>query len=151
MVNLRRAYGMDEQKKEHGRWFPLSVRVDGEAPGRVKLASYRSARFQRVHDNLLRPHRKKMRLQTWTAEEGRRVLAEACAKALLLDWEGIEDERGNAIPFTEDNAREALLQCDEFFDEVLQMSMEDAAFRDEEDEEEIELASKNSDSASFGT
>lgn len=61
-------------------------------------------------------------LHQYTEEDDALLLAHWLAEFGVVEWEGVEDEKGNAVPFSKDAAREV------FLDESLWLSLNNLIF-----------------------
>lgn len=65
------------------------------------------------------------------------ILAPPLAKHILLDWQNIEDDNGNLIPYSQEKALEILIDPElrDFFNFTLAQSSNQTLYRKEEQEE----------------
>ena len=59
-----------------------------------------------------------------TMHEQMTMASATTAKALLLDWDGVEDADGNALPYSEETASEILLKYPDFLTWVSKCAQE---------------------------
>lgn len=133
-----------------GRWYWFSKRDNA----RVLLARYLNAEHQRALRSLQR--NKSVKFKPWETDdkEARKMSddeialeCESMAEAVLLDFSGFDEEdTGEPIPYSKENARRLLHDCQYFRDEIRGMSTEFAA---EDEDARVPLDSSNE--ASPGT
>lgn len=72
------------------------------------------------------------------------LTVKALAKFVLLDWEGLEDDEGTAIPFSPEKAHELLTDVPDFRALVEGYAGNAQLFRDQELDETVENSSSHS-------
>lgn len=97
-------FKQDLQREEEGQWF------DWELGIRVKIANVNNRKFQDYLRRLTKPYIRKFRNQT--AEPGLQLslFKKAAAKFLVLDWENIDDDNDQPVPYSSD-------QCLQYFED----------------------------------
>lgn len=134
-------YETDEKAEIEGTWIDLG---DG---AKIKIARLQNPRHREVLENLQKPFALNLRAGVKIPEaDARRTGDEAIAKTILLDWQGIEDNQGNPIPYTEANAFKVLTDLKEFREVVVNLAFAHDTFR----KEVLEQAAKNSAPPSAG-
>lgn len=134
------AFRTDENLEVEGVWVDLG---DG---GKVKVARLGNPQHRKVSQALGRPHQAQIRAGRLKPEVAEKLGIQATAQAILLDWEGIEDDDGKLIPYSQEKALELLTELKDFRDTVLEIAGEMETFRAQEIEESV----GNSASASAG-
>ncbi len=125
---------------EEGAWVDI-----GEG-ARIKVAYTGSRRFREAA--FKRTNRRGFRQTRQTFEAQDEDTIRLLAKDVLLDWKGIEDDDGNAIPYSQAKALELLTEQYPFREIVSEEAMTLENFRREELNEAVEVLEKNSGSGS---
>lgn len=127
------AFGQDVEKAENGVWVDL-----GEGC-RVKVARSGSARSERMLKKLTAPHQRAIQMGSIPDALLERLNAEHTSKAILLDWEGLQDADGTEIPFSQAKAFEILSNPEyrDFKDQVLYLAREAETFRKQQIDETV--------------
>ena len=132
-MDIRKTFATDRQAEQDGVWVAL-----GEG-ARVKVARFNNPRHRAVLDRLRRPYRSLLMAGRDLPDDvAEQMTVEAAVEALLLDWDGIDDN-GAPLPFSKDNARRLLTELPDFRDAVAFLSMQAETFR----REALEQAAKN--------
>lgn len=134
------AFRTDENLEVEGVWVDIG---DG---GKVKVARLGNPNHRKVSQALGRPHQAQIRANRLRPEVAEKLGIQATAQAILLDWEGITDDDGKPVPYSQGKALDLLTEFKDFRDLVLEIAGEMETFR----EQEIEESVGNSGSASVG-
>lgn len=96
--------------EREGAWVALPCGIQ------VKVARLNNPAARARQDELRAPYKHLLRRGgEIPREESRRFLRETVCETVLLDWKGIEDEKGKEIPYTAEFAKELFAQ-DEYQD-----------------------------------
>lgn len=116
MTTLYQTYERDQTKETDGIKFE-------PVPG-VKLwlarAGGSNAEFAEALDEATKPYRSMK--GGLPADREREVLAGVYAKTIVKRWQGVTDRNGEALDFTEDNARQLLIDLPDLFDDIRQLA-----------------------------
>lgn len=132
---LEKLFGTDETKVEEGIWVPL-----GDGSIEVKIRRLNSKFSQGVKRDLERPYKNILRhgeLPEKTAEE---LSIKHIAKAVLIDWKGVEDDDDARIEPTEKNKIAILTKYPDLTKAILAASIDRDLFA----KEDLEDAEGNS-------
>jgi len=88
------------------------------------------------HEVVARRYSKQLERARRSPERYRKVMIEIVAKSILLDWVGLIEDGGKAIPCSFENRVQVLTKYDEIFSLVLECAADASLFR-EDDEEEL--------------
>lgn len=100
---------VDVAKEEAGDWVDIP-----DLPGvSVKVRSIHNADYRRLSAKLLGKLRRRLGGRELMAsgipvEEADRITARCLLETVLLDWKGITDDNGKALPFGRDTAKSLL-------------------------------------------
>lgn len=115
-------FGATDQKKvEQGAWFE-------ESDVRFLVARHDNNAYQQCIERLKRPHRRKFERQEVSAELLTEIVCRAMSKHMLLGWEGIKDQDGKDVPYSEKNAYQFLMESPNLRDLIASLSREEEAF-----------------------
>jgi hypothetical protein len=131
-MDINKAFSNPETEKE-GTW------VDYRDGSRIKVARIGNPNFVRSYNAKMKPHRRKQRDGTLDDELESRLLCEAVAESVLLDWEGFT-ENGKTLKYTTQKAYDLLRLLIDFRNEVVEIASTEEVFH----AEAIEDAEKNS-------
>ncbi len=127
-LDLKKEYAVDKNKEIDGVW------QDFGSGARMKIARIGNPEYQKVFQKISKPHRKSIRRGTLADDVAEKLLVEAMADSILLDWDGVE-EGGQVLPYNKENAMRILLEYKDLRDQVTEIANEMESFRAEEDQE----------------
>lgn len=137
-TNIHRIFATDERLEEDGAWVTVN-----ELYGlRLKVRRLRSDASIKAYEDVVREtfgEHKLRKPEDLSEKQSGDILTRQLARAVLIDWEGVYDDDGNEIPYSEEAALNAL-KIKDFREFVYQAANERDTFRENADEE----ASKNS-------
>jgi hypothetical protein len=120
-------------KRTNGVWCAINDLDKTE--GEFKIASISSFGFQNYYQSIQKPYeRKKDQL---TPEVQQRLLCQALAKHILLDWRSVSFDGENETPFTQEAAFEALTENPELLEFVQTQALNIANFKNEAQAAEV--------------
>jgi len=123
-------FATDLDLEENGVWVDLG---DG---GSILVARWDNPHYQKFVREALRPHRAAIRKRTLSDEISDDVVLRAYANTILLDWKGLEDDKGKAIKYSIEAAYDLMKGMKDFKALVVEIAGEAATFRRENLEEE---------------
>lgn len=126
-LGLGDVFGTNKQKEVDGVWMP------GPAGMRFKIARAGNESFSKLSAQLLKPHRKLIRMGKMDDTLLTEISAEICARAILLDWEGVKDG-GQAVQYSVAAAKERLIKYPDFADYITGLSQDVSSFQDDDSE-----------------
>lgn len=117
----------DSQKSNDGIW------VDFEEGIRLKVARLHNAEYDKYLQRISKPYLRKIRTNTLNRDITADLTKQAVAKHILLDWENIEDESGDPIPYSSEKALEFFRDPDlsELYNFVLETADANELYRQE--------------------
>ena len=124
--SIAKAFGTSKAKEEQGVWF------SGPKGQRYLIARQGNDAFTKLAGILTKPHRRLIEKGLADPELLRDITAEVTAKTLLLDWDGVKDDDGRALPYTWQIGKAYLLKYKDFADFVAGCSTSVASYQDEE-------------------
>ena len=118
----------DPKLESEGVW------VSYREGSKVKVARMGNPTFQKHLDAKMRPHKRKQDRGTLSSEIETRVLCEAIAETVLLDWSGFTKD-GKDFKYTPDAAAALLIQSMDFRNEISDIALVEEHFRNDETED----------------
>lgn len=119
----------NKSAEEEGIW----VDVDGNGT-KIKVARINNTRYKKYFQKITKPYKRQIRNGTLAEELAEKLLVDALANTILLDWKGFT-RGGEDYPYNIDNARAFLQESADFRDFVSDAANEMENFRAEELEE----------------
>jgi hypothetical protein len=99
---------VDPDRQENGAWVDDIPEVQGL---RLKVRGAQNADWRKLQAKLLDAVPRKKRLGgRLDPDENDAIMTKCLLNCCLLDWDGLEDEQGNAIPFDKDYARKLITE-----------------------------------------
>jgi hypothetical protein len=120
-MDLSKTFATNADAENNGVWYDL------DATSRVRVARDGNPRHQRVLREITAPYRVQIARNTIDPDVVARLNIEAMARAVLLDWAGIEDE-GQPVPYSQDAAKALLTKYPEFRKTIKSLSEDMALF-----------------------
>jgi len=122
----------DPVKSANGVWVKLN-----DEGTEIKVARMSNPAHRKLVNELMASHRGYERTgQDLPVDIARSVGIEAMAKTILLDWKGFIDDDGNDVPYSYDNAKEALA-IDDFSTMVLGFASDRKLFKSDNLEDNL--------------
>lgn len=90
----------DLNKQANGVWVDFAEGI------RLKIARAKNPKYIELLRDLVEPERKAIREDKLDIDNLADIVLEVRAKTILLDWENIEDNDGNSIPYSSEKAME---------------------------------------------
>lgn len=109
-------FDKENNQFEDGVWMPF----DGSE---FLIAHSSSVKFQRALARLQQPHRKRIEAGTMDPEESKRIVCQAMAEGVLLNWRNVISSAGEPVDYNKARGTEALLKDPSFRDFVSEVSM----------------------------
>lgn len=114
---------LDDSKKADGVWVDC-------AGYSVQVRSLDCKEFSKMHSRLMKPYQHIQRRNGEVPEDVATSIFQRCvAETILLDWKGIQDEKGKEIPFSKELALEYLQKAQLFANDVVAAATNIANFR----------------------
>ena len=127
-MDLKKEFATDESLEEEGVWQDFGDDL------KCKIARMGNKNYQKEFQKLSKPYKKQIRRGTLNDAKAEEILIKTMAKAILLGWEGLEED-GNPVPYSEKNAIHILTEYKDFRDLIGDYADDLEAYKIEEDEE----------------
>lgn len=99
---------LDAERQENGAWVDEIPEVEGL---RLKVRGQLNVDWRRLQARLMDAVPRKKRVGgRLDPDEQDRIMSSCLLNACLLDWEGLEDDEGNAIPYSKQMAQKLLTE-----------------------------------------
>lgn len=141
-LNLRKAYATDEDKAQHGTWVPAGGDLEGVE---FKIARSDNKKAAAMRKALMAPYeaiggrRNLLSGRQVPEDEQRKINVQVVAHCILLDWKGVKNEAGEAVPYSPEVGIEALDDMPDLLNDLLLAAMNQELFR----AQNIEATAKN--------
>jgi hypothetical protein len=119
----------DARLEQDGVWVDVAQGL------RLKVARLSNPRFLAFSRKISKPHQRQLRLGILDDATIRNLAALAMSRHILLDWEGLEDDRGQPIPYSADKAHELLKTVPDFYRLIEELAADADLFKQQETEE----------------
>ena len=123
-------FATDLTLEEEGVWVDI-----GEG-AKLKVARVGNPNYQKRIRQLRAPYRSQIRQKSLPEDVSDKLVIQAFSECILLDWEGLEDDKGKPIKYSQENALELLTNLKDFRALVGEIAMEHETFRRAEVEAE---------------
>jgi len=127
-MDIKKEYGTSKEKEREGFWSDF-----GEGC-QVKIARMGNPDYQKTFQKLSRPHQKAIRRGSLNHEVAEKLLVEAMAQAIVLDWEGLKED-GKDIKYSKEEAVRVLTTYKDFRDQISEIANDMESFKAAEDED----------------
>lgn len=118
----------DSNLEEDGAW----ISIGDEAS--LKIARLGNRAYRDAFQKRIKPYRRQIRTQTMDDKIAEKIMIECLAETILLDWSGMEDDKGQKIAYSSAKAQEYLKAYKDFRELVVELASEMENFRQQEDE-----------------
>lgn len=121
----------DVKKEQEGVWIEIG---DG---GKLLIARLGNSKYLHRQRELIKPHVRAIRTGSLPIDKQLEILLRNYSETILIGWEGIQDEKGLEVPYSQQKAYEYLLDLRDFRDMVTELASEQALFSAEELEADV--------------
>lgn len=128
-TTLHDQYDTDERLETDGVWNQMGKEL------RIKIARARNPEYVKMFNRRARPHQHAMRNNTLSEDVAEQLMLDVEARTILVDWDGLKDADGNAVPYSPEMARDLLHAMPEFRRHVLELAEEIGNYQRKADEE----------------
>lgn len=123
-------FATDLDLEEKGVWVEIG---DG---GSLLIARIGNPKYNEHVRRTAKPYKRQVRQGTMDEKLSAKLLNESMANTILLDWKGIEDDKGKPIKYTVEAAGQLLNDLKDFRALVFELATEQQTFRRQEMEAE---------------
>lgn len=131
-MNLYEVYKTDANKEaEEG----IKVDLPGGASISLRRAGGGNGLFDRAMDTVMKPYRRQLQMGTLDDGKADELMARVYARAVVIDWQGVTDEKGKKLDCTEENVVKLFTDLPDLFEDIKAQASNMANFRRQEQEE----------------
>jgi len=123
------SFATDLDLEENGVWVDIG---DG---ARLKLARIGNPAYTKLQRELAKPLRQQLRRNSVPQDKLLDIQLQLLSRTVLLDWEGLEDDKGKKIKYSTENAFQLMRDLKDFRRLVEETADEQATFARIEAEE----------------
>jgi hypothetical protein len=136
MGNLKKQFATNVEKEMSGVWVDLAEGV------RLRIARWNNPQQVVRTLELQRPYWKQHNRRSPDIKKQAEILTQVIAETVLVGWDNVTDDAGNAVPYSREKALEYLSDpaMHDFREFVVNEAQDQAKYRDED----LEDAAKNS-------
>jgi len=133
MTGLYDLYETDLDLEKEGVWVEITADI------KVKIAALGNKNHQEAIEKFAKPYKSQIRHKTISVEVEEDLHLKAIAKAVLVDWEGMTDREGKALPYSFDNCYALLSdpKMKRFKADILLIAKEAETFKNVEVEDAV--------------
>lgn len=129
-MSLFKTFKTDTKKENDGIPIKYDSNEDGTVPTFLVARQAKSnKKFAKTMRELSAPYKDQMDRGTLPEEVGEKLMRKAFVKGCLRGWENIQNEDGEAMPFSEEAAIDLFSQLPELFDDLQSQATELANYR----------------------
>lgn len=132
-MNLYKKFQKDNNKVESGVWFEL----DEDCKFLVASLGSENKAYQKALIKVRRPHEKAIRVNALSDEKSRELGLTAVCEAILLDWNGVTNEKGETLEYNAENAKKLLTDLPDLYELILEFAHDNDNYKKFEQEEEL--------------
>jgi hypothetical protein len=113
----------DPNKETRGVWMNYGGGL------KVLIARSNNAKFRDMVNRLTRPHQVALKTGMVEPKVAEEIMRTSAAQHILLGWENLEDDDGNAIPYSPEKAKQLFDEAPDFFSTVMELANSAALFK----------------------
>ena len=140
-MNLYEMYQTDTGKE---RDKGVKLEFPGGAKIWIRRAGGQNTAYEKAIEAVMKPYRRQIRQNMLEEGKAQELEATAYARGVVLDWEGVTNEAGNALDCTEENIIKLFTDLPDLFVEVKQQATDLSNFRREAQESDAKNSGKRS-------
>lgn len=122
-MSLYQSYETDPKKETDGVPLELGVNSKGQPiTFTVAREGGRNVQYQKVAEHIFKPYRRQIQHNQIDPVKLDELLARCYSKAVVKGWDGVEDRKGNPLPFSEENCYKLLTDLPVVFDSIKEVA-----------------------------
>ena len=131
-MRLDKTFGTDATLESEGKWFDLGDNA------RVLIGRFGNKNHERVMDKMRKPYEALLlRKGKIPKDEMSDMIRASFAEGVLMGWEGFVDKEGKEVPFSKEEALNAITLYKDFYDLLFDFSNDMSNFRSFVEEEVV--------------
>lgn len=136
-MSLFSQFKTDSDKERNGVEITYAANEDGTIPTFIIARAAKSNReWSKEYERQTKPYRRQIELKTFPNEKAEEIALSVFVKIILKGWSNVQDESGNEIPFTQENAIQLFKSLPELYEDLDKQSGDMALFKASAREEE---------------
>lgn len=125
MTGIYELYATDQDLEKTGFWFDIT----DQAKILLARAGGANVKFAKAIEVKTRPHRRQIEEDKMDLDLANKLMIEAFAESIVLDWTGITTAEGEDVPFTKENVVKLFLDLPDLFADVRDAAAKQSNFR----------------------
>lgn len=112
----------DREKEVSGVWFTITPSEPDEKPLKLRIARITSPAYENALQKLSQPYAVSSSKGKLPINVMNELVCQAASHHILIDWDGLEDEQGAPIPYSQPKAYELLTASTDFMRMVIEFA-----------------------------
>lgn len=130
MSNLFKMFQTDSTLEREGVWVDYGHNERGHTTRFLMArAGGANVRFQAVSEHETKPYRRMLQQDMLTPEIANKILMNVYAKAVVKNWEGVLDEQGEEMPYSQENVIILFTKLPDLFKDLQSVASQGSHFR----------------------
>lgn len=118
-MSVFQQFKMDPNKEQNGVPYLLAPNKDKSVPTFILArASKTNKDYQKMLRERTAPYSRQIELKTFDGEQAEGIYMEVFISTILKGWSNVQDEHGQNIEFTMDNAKRLFADLPDLYDEL---------------------------------
>ncbi len=131
-MSIFKTFKNDEKLEQEGILIQYGENSKGAMEAfRIARAGGTNQRFLKAMERATKPYKRQIQTDSIDPKVSKRLYMESFVDTVLLGWENIEDEDGNAIEYSRDNALALFTKLPDLFLDLSAQATNQALFRAE--------------------
>lgn len=132
---LHKNYTMDHTKEQNGVRIEFQVNDDNSVPTFiVARMGPMNQKYNKALERITHPYKRQLELRTLPNEKAEELMQKVFVNSILLGWEHVQDENGQDIVFSAENALALFKQLPDIYYDLQRQAQDASLFRLEEQE-----------------
>ena len=130
MNPLYRNFKTDTNTEQSGVVLELGLNTQGQMMGiRIARAGGANTTYEKRMETLVKPYKRQIQNELLDKETMLGLVKEAYVDTIILDWENMEDENCQPLPYSKAACRKLIDDLPELFNEIMTMSTKVSLYR----------------------
>ncbi len=137
-MNLYQAFKTNKEFERKGIEIEYGKNTKGEdIVFKIARAGGSNNAFNKGMERATKPYRRQIQNGTLDNSVADSIYMGVFIDTVLLGWEGVEDEHGNALAYNKENAKKVFTDLPDLFADLKEQSVNMSLFRNEEQEADL--------------
>jgi len=139
-MSLYKNWSTDINKEVNGIPVEFEANDDGTVPTFIiSRMGATNKPYLRALEQAQKPYLRQIQLKTMDKDKHEKLILEVFATNIIKGWSNIQDENGNVLAYSKENAVKILTDLPEIYDNLFQVAMSADMFK----KDELEESAKN--------